>query len=150
MAELIQYHDETIRNGTPSEDTLLNWILDNSTEKERTVPQVAAGQFALALASIHTTVFSTANVIFDLSARPKWISVLPVREEIDHVIKSFGKPGDSSLRTDIWLQKLEKLDSFIVESQRINQPVLHKLTSPPLRANRWDTDQMFCKSIHKG
>lgn len=80
-------------------------------------------QAILTLASIHTTSMAAANILFDLCAHPEWFPVL--REEIENITKELGPigsgPGSGAKE---WLPRLEKLDSFFVESQRINPPIL--------------------------
>ncbi|KAJ3493328.1 hypothetical protein NLG97_g4803 [Lecanicillium saksenae] len=117
-----QQRDSAIKNGEEPEDTLLGWMMDNATETERAIPDMAVRQCVLTLASIHTTAMSVSNLLFDLCTYPEWFSVL--RHEIDEVIKVHGKIGESPLNAKLWLAKLEKMDSLIVESQRVNPPVL--------------------------
>ncbi|OTB02044.1 hypothetical protein M426DRAFT_63005 [Hypoxylon sp. CI-4A] len=105
------------------EAVLLNWMMRNGTEKETMVPEMAARQCVLAVASVHTTAVSITNILFDLCAHPEWFLVL--REEIDHVTQELGNLGArEDVDTKLWLSRLEKLDSFIVESQRLNPVML--------------------------
>ncbi|KAI1127654.1 cytochrome P450 [Nemania abortiva] len=115
-------HVAAIKNGEKAEDTLLGWMIDHGTEKEKSIPEMAARQCVLTLASIHTTSMSVSNLLFDLCAHPEWLPVL--RQEIDDVVELYGKIEESALNHKQWLAKLEKMDSFIVEDQRINPPIL--------------------------
>jgi cytochrome P450 len=107
------------------EDTLLNWMVENGKPWENTVPQMAARLCVLAMASIHTTAATLANVVYELCAHPEWIPVL--QEEIDTIAQDLGKPDDNlaseGSTSKQWCERLEKLDSFIMESQRHN-PVM--------------------------
>lgn len=123
VGELMQKHRDALKNGEEPEDTLLGWMIDNGTEKETELTEMAARQCALTLASIHTTSLGVSNVLFDLCAYPEWILVL--REEIEEVTRTYGRIGEKEGMTSRqWLSKLEKMDSLIVESQRINPPIL--------------------------
>ncbi|KAI1337309.1 cytochrome P450 [Xylariaceae sp. FL0016] len=105
------------------EDTLLNWMIDHGDENENRVASMSHRQIILSLASIHTTSMMVSNMIFDLCAYPEWFPVL--REEISELRDELGPIG-TSCETGVkgWLPRLEKLDSFFVESQRINPPIL--------------------------
>ncbi|KAH6995272.1 cytochrome P450 [Ilyonectria destructans] len=74
-------------------------------------------QLHLAVASIHTTSSSVLHCLFDLAARPEYISEL--RQEAKEVLESCG-----GVYSKQGLLKLEKLDSFMKESQRVSSPDL--------------------------
>ncbi|KAJ2977704.1 hypothetical protein NUW58_g7729 [Xylaria curta] len=105
------------------EITLLNWMLDNSTEEENKIDKIATRLAIQTLASVHTTTTAVSNIIFDLCAHPEWVPVL--REEIKSVTEELGPIGSKpEICPKLWLQRLEKLDSFFVESQRFTPPVI--------------------------
>lgn len=126
-------------HGEPAEDetVLLSWMMENGTERETAIPEMAARQCILAVASVHTTAGNATNIIFDLCAHPEWFPVL--REEIDHVTQELGKLGEKKdVDTRLWLSRLEKLDSFIIESQRLNPVMLvhpQRVAMEPLTLN---------------
>lgn len=129
VGELMKQHQENLEKRVPGQDSLLDWMYGNSTNKEKEVPEMAARQCVLTLASIHTTSLSVANLLFDLCAHPEWIPVLT--EEVEAVVKEYGMIGKNpSVTTKQWLSKLEKMDSFFVESQRLNPPILRTLHPP--------------------
>ncbi|KAK1141313.1 hypothetical protein N8T08_009220 [Aspergillus melleus] len=104
------------------EDTLLNWMLDHGTPSEVDVHEMGARQCVLTLASIHTTASNVSNMLYDLCANPEWFPVL--RGEVLEIAKELGPPGqDPEISAKEWCTRLDKLDSFFVESQRHN-PVL--------------------------
>ncbi|KAI1213723.1 cytochrome P450 [Annulohypoxylon truncatum] len=105
------------------DDTLLNWMMDHGDEKENVPENMSVRQAILTLASIHTTSIAVANILFDLCAWPEWFPIL--REEISQITDELG-PIESGLRCGAkdWLSRLEKLDSFFIESQRFNPPIL--------------------------
>ena len=126
VGDLMKQHQENLKKGVPGQDSLLDWMYDHGTENEREVPEMAARQCVLTLASIHTTSLSIANLLFDLCAHPEWFPVLT--EEVETVAKDYGMVGENpNITTKQWLQKLEKMDSFFVESQRFNPPILRML-----------------------
>ena len=124
----MQSHGGCVQNGIEPEDTLLNWMMENGSTKETKLPEMAGRQCILTLAAIHTTSSTVSNVLFDLCNAPEWIPAL--RQEVEDVTKEFGYLGEKDdIQAKQWLSKLEKMDSFIVESQRFNAPILRKHSS---------------------
>jgi cytochrome P450 len=131
LQPLMERHTDAVRRRSAGEqvdeeDTLLNWMMDHGTEDENRVDKMSTRQAILTLASIHTTSMAATNIIFDLCAHPEWFPVL--REEIDGITAELGPIGstpDSDSKQ--WLTRLEKLDSFFIESQRLNPPILRTL-----------------------
>lgn len=142
IGPLMEKHRDNVRRRAAGEeveedDTLLNWMMDNGDEKENELYTMSARQSILTLASIHTTSMGVANVIFDLCAHPEWFPVL--RGEIEDIEKDLGRLGTrEGIGAKQWLPRLEKLDSFFVESQRHNPPILRKqpLTNLQSRVQR--------------
>ncbi|KAF1994165.1 cytochrome P450 [Amniculicola lignicola CBS 123094] len=128
IGPLMEKHRDVLRRAEKGEeiqedDTLLNWMMDHGNEKENGAFEMANRQSILTLASIHTTSMGVANMMFDLCAHPEWFAVL--REEIETIEKEFGKLGErEDIGTKQWLPRLEKMDSFYIESQRFNPPIL--------------------------
>jgi cytochrome P450 len=108
------------------EDTLLHWLIDNSTPKENNAPAHALRILQLTLASIHSTAAGLSNVVYDLVAHPEWIPGLV--EEIAQVTKELGNFDEITDPAEAhrWLSHLEKLDSFIVEVQRHHPAMLRR------------------------
>jgi cytochrome P450 len=131
IGPLMNKHREVLKanaDGEKSEedDTLLNWMMDNGNEKENLLFEMSNRQSILSLASIHTTSMAVTNMLFDLCAHPEWFSIL--REEIEDIEEELGKLGTrEEIGAKQWLPRLEKMDSFFVESQRVNPPILRKL-----------------------
>ena len=115
--------NEGAEKGGEGEETLFDWMVDHAVGKEGTLEDMAARQFILTLASIHTTATTASHVLFDMIAHPEWIEVL--REEIDSTVREHGEVGEN-MSIKAWLKNLEKMDSFIVESQRMNPAILRK------------------------
>ncbi|KHN93731.1 Cytochrome P450 [Metarhizium album ARSEF 1941] len=118
---MLQREEEAKVGGGLGEGTLFEWMVDHAVGNEGSLEEMAARQCILTLASIHTTATTAANVLFDLMAYPEWVSVL--RDEIDDTLETYGRLGED-IPVKSWLQHLEKMDSLIVESQRLNPPIL--------------------------
>lgn len=131
VGDITREHQDAVAKGDKTEDTLLAWMIDHGKENERKIPEMAARQCVLTLASIHTTSMSISNLLFDLCSHPQWFEVM--REEIEQVIAKYGKIGESSLGPKQWLTKLDKMDSLIVECQRMTPPILRKFTNKHTR-----------------
>ena len=130
LKPVIEQHRECVRrreNGEQVEedDTLLHWMMDHGNEKENTLLELSIRQCLMTLASIHTTSNGLSHLFFDLCANQEYVPEL--RAEIFEVEKELGRLGE---RPDVpvkaWLPRLEKLDSFFVESQRFNPAILSK------------------------
>lgn len=133
------------------EHTLLSWMMDNGTDTETMVPEMTARQFILGLASIHTTSSNITNILLDLCANPEWFPIL--REEISQVTRENGRLGErEGMSTTQWLAKLEKLDSFFIETQRFNPAMLgayiHKLPKCTLLNRNCSTSSESCHGAY--
>jgi len=122
VRQFMQKREEDAKKGeSTGEGTLFEWMVDNAVGNEGSLGEMAARQCILTLASIHTTATTVANTLFDIIEHPEWIAVL--REEIDETIGKYGEVGQG-MPIKLWLQHLEKMDSFILESQRFNPAIL--------------------------
>ncbi|KAJ8130147.1 hypothetical protein O1611_g3484 [Lasiodiplodia mahajangana] len=101
------------------EDSMLNWVLDNADE-DAIATNLAQIVLVMFVPAAHTTAMAISNVLFDLCAHPKWAGEL--RDEIVSVNKEFGLIGEK-LPVKEWTSKLDILDSFFNESQRMSQPI---------------------------
>ncbi|KAL8761588.1 MAG: hypothetical protein Q9184_002296 [Pyrenodesmia sp. 2 TL-2023] len=77
---------------------------------------------------------AATHVMFDLCAQPEYIE--PLREEVEAAIKEDGGWKKATLN------KMQKLDSFLKESQRVTPPSLHGFHLP--RGTRFS---MSCAEI---
>ncbi|TGO61973.1 hypothetical protein BCON_0023g00310 [Botryotinia convoluta] len=132
IAPIIEKHKKLPAGRRPDktqteEDSLLTWMVDNATDVENQSDQMASRQLILTLASIHTTSMAVSHALFDLCAHPEFFE--PLREEIERVLA-----GSQTLEVK-HMQDLQMLDSFLVESQRFNPPILlspQRLVMEPL------------------
>ncbi|GAB1309808.1 hypothetical protein MFIFM68171_00018 [Madurella fahalii] len=126
-AELVAPILERWRTGqSTAEDkqTLVHWMLEHAKEDEKTPMEMAFRVNATILASVHTSGLTLTSILFDLCSHPEYFDIL--REEIAEVMNELGPMGEAGPETlqRQWLPKLEKMDSFIAESLRMNHPVL--------------------------
>lgn len=101
------------------------WMMDvaGKGSKEQTDPKdLALKQLFLSLAALHTTSTHLLQAVYDLCANPEYVQEL--KKEIKDVL------GD-----DVWGSwnnakslKLQKMDSFLKESQRVNHPGMCKFS----------------------
>jgi cytochrome P450 len=120
LTPLIEKHREKSSTGNDEIGSLLDWMLDNAAGDEAAPTEMTSRQLILTLASIHTTALAITHALFDLCAHPEYLE--PLRQEIEEVTKDY--PGVDFLHQG--LPQLEKLDSFLAESQRFHPPVLSK------------------------
>ncbi|KAL8897718.1 MAG: hypothetical protein Q9207_007070 [Kuettlingeria erythrocarpa] len=95
---------------------LLQWMMDAANEDEGQPRKLAHRQLLLTLAAIHTSTMAATHVMFDLCAQPEYIE--PLREEVEAAIREDGGWRKATLN------KMQKLDSFLKESQRFTPPSL--------------------------
>lgn len=96
-------------------------MLGAAAGEERDDHFIALIQLKLSFAAIHTSAAAPTQLLYDLCAMPEWIPIL--REEIRQVRESTENFNGKGA-----LAKLEKLDSFMKESQRFNPLLLSTLT----------------------
>lgn len=100
--------------------TLMDWMIENGNEKENRSDKMAARQLVLTLASIHTTATAVSHALFDLCAHPELLE--PLQKELEACLQ--GQKVEVNGQEH--LSRLHLLDSFLVESQRHNPPILRE------------------------
>lgn len=109
----------------PSVSTLLEWmVLNASSEAEADPKKLAPRQLILTMAAIHTSVMTVFFALFDLLKYPEYLE--PLRGEILALIKDDGDDGIQNLSKHD-LNQLEKMDSFLAESQRFHPTIMGML-----------------------
>jgi len=106
--------------------SFVSWLLKYTPTADRANYSVLSqNQLSVSFAAIHTTAMATTHAVYDLIANPEFIPEL--REEIEHVIACDGyesrNDGTKRLKKSSF-PKLQKLDSFMKESQRFSPPSL--------------------------
>ncbi|GFP59001.1 hypothetical protein ACSS6W_011088 [Trichoderma asperelloides] len=97
-------------------DDVLQWTMDMANDKELEENNLAERILTLSLAAIHTTALTMAQALFDLCAHPENIDTL--REELTDVLDTEGEWNKKGI------DRLNKLDSLLKESQRFNSVFL--------------------------
>lgn len=100
----------------------IQWLIAAAGARKKTSLELADEQLFLSIASIHSTSASTLSTLFDLADHRKYYE--EILEEIRAVQKKYGTKW-----TKQSLSKLEKLDSFMKESQRVHPIGMGKLSN---------------------
>ncbi|KAI0972981.1 cytochrome P450 [Xylaria arbuscula] len=94
---------------------MLQWLADSARGSDRNPDVLAHNMLFMALASVHTSSATLIHVLFDLCANPEFMEQL--RQDVQQAV-------DESGWTLAGIAKMKKVDSFMKESQRMNQAVL--------------------------
>lgn len=136
VAPVIARHEEAVRSRSQGmeieeENTMMNWMLDNEEDQNYVLANMAKLVLIILVPAAHTSAMAISNMLFDLCAHPEWDAKL--RKEICDVTDELGKVGE---RTPVkeWNTRLELLDSFFMESQRLSQPLSSKPTALSFKA----------------
>jgi len=85
--------------------------LEIAKGEERTTPKLTLRILSANMAAIHTSSMTFTQALFDLTMHPEYL--LPLREEAERVVSEEGW-------TKAALNNMVKIDSFLRESQRLN------------------------------
>ncbi|KAI3390348.1 hypothetical protein diail_10007 [Diaporthe ilicicola] len=96
---------------------MMQWMVDSARGSDRNPDVLSHNMLFLSLAAVHTSAATTIHALFDLCANPEYIE--PIRDEVRSAL---AKSGDKWTLSAI--AGMKKLDSFMKESQRLNQAVL--------------------------
>ena len=93
------------------------WLIAAAGARTKTVQEIADEQLFLSIVSIHLTTASTVSILHDLADH---------RKNYDEIVHEIQKvQSEHAFKwTKESLAKLEILDSFMKESQRVHPPVL--------------------------
>jgi ent-kaurene oxidase len=108
----------------------LQWMLESAQGAEAEEEFIASIQLKLSFAAIHTSAAAPTQILYDLCARPEYIT--PLRHEIEKVLVEHGAMNKQALL------KLVKMDSFMKESQRFNPLLLSTSISVFIGAEHTD------------
>ncbi|EMR85764.1 putative cytochrome p450 protein [Botrytis cinerea BcDW1] len=100
---------------------VLQWMMDLANEEEWQAENLATRYVFSVIGSLYTVSAGIVDCLYDLIERPEYLAML--REEAEKVLQEDRgwKKGTPT--------KLEKLDSFMKESQRVNAPSPSKYSS---------------------
>ncbi|KAL1853614.1 hypothetical protein Daus18300_011737 [Diaporthe australafricana] len=106
---------EEAKSQTPVD--MMQWMVDSARGSDRNPDVLSHNMLFLSLAAVHTSSATTIHVLFDLCAHPEYIQ--PIRDEVQEAVAKSGGKWTLSV-----IASMKKLDSFMKESQRLNQAVL--------------------------
>lgn len=92
---------------------VLSWLIDSARGRDRNASTMSHVMVILALASVHTVLLRIINVLYDLTAHPEVLCEL--QNEIESVSRTWK---------DRPYERLQKLDSVLIESQRMSPPTI--------------------------
>ncbi|KAH8690472.1 cytochrome P450 [Talaromyces proteolyticus] len=109
LAEEDQIKEKGLQNTKPVDS--LQWVIDAApSAQERDPERLMYRLLHLNVSAVHTTSVTFLNCMFDLASHPEIITEL--REEIEAALDTYGWSARG-------LSQLRKLDSFMLESQRL-------------------------------
>ena len=93
---------------------VIQWMMDLANEKELPPENLATRYVYTIIGSMHTVTSAIKDKLYDICARPEYVD--PLREELGHVLKEDRgwQKGTAA--------KMQRLDSFMKEVQRLNPP----------------------------
>jgi cytochrome P450 len=103
---------------------MLMWLMSEAKGEERSPESLARLLIGINFAAIHTTSLACTNLLYHLLSNPGYIE--PLRHDVETAVAEEGW-------TKAGMDKMNKLDSFLRESQRLSGPVLLSLTRVALR-----------------
>ncbi|KAL8840020.1 MAG: hypothetical protein Q9170_001504 [Blastenia crenularia] len=112
-------------DGTGHSDGI-QWLIAAAGARKKSALELADEQLFLSIASIHSTSASVLSILHDLADHQTDCD--EIIQEIQSVRKDFGSPWSKSS-----LAKLERLDSFMKESQRVHPIGLVTVTRSAVR-----------------
>ncbi|KAI0866439.1 cytochrome P450 [Xylaria cubensis] len=123
---IIARHNEVLKKraqgiAVEEEECMINWILNNADDQMQYVlDHMHIIMLVILVPAAHTTAMAISNILFDLCIYPEWAPKL--RAEVQATIDELGPIGQGTPVKD-WVARLEILDSFFNESQRLSQPI---------------------------
>lgn len=103
------------KGGSEKPIDMVQWMVESASGNDRDPGVLSHNMLFLSLAAVHTSSATTIHALFDLCANPEYIE--PIREEIASEVAKHGWTLSA-------IANMKRLDSFIKESQRLNQAVL--------------------------
>lgn len=115
------------------EDNMVAWMLDNAPDKQYVLDHLPILILIILVPAAHTTAMGISNLLFHLCEYPEWDAKL--LQEINDVNRELGPIGERLPAKD-WVMKLDLLDSFFNESQRLSQPLSSKSESARISTSK--------------
>lgn len=112
IRERLEQEERFGSNWPDRPNDLVSWLLDTCTEsKHRSIDDLTMRVLTVNFAAIHTTSMAATQALFDLAIHPEY--VMELRQEVKQALAELGW-------TKAALQRMHKVDSFLKESQRLN------------------------------
>lgn len=99
-------------------DYIKEWVAQRHPEWAADLDQQVDFTFTLSMAALHTSEMTTTHLLLDLASHPNFVEEL--REEMVTALAETGGEMNNS-----YIHKLQKLDGFMKESQRLNPLTLY-------------------------
>ncbi|KAG9258879.1 cytochrome P450 [Emericellopsis atlantica] len=94
-------------------DDMLQWLMNSQAKfGAKNDKELAKNQLGISFAAIHTTTLTTLNAFYNLAADPSLVPML--REDVQQALAE-----TDGVFTNIALQNMKKLDSFLKETLRV-------------------------------
>jgi len=90
---------------------LISWLLDEASERERSLRNLFLRLMTINFGAINTTSMTFTHALYHLAAMPHYIR--PMREEVEAIVAEEGWTKNA-------IGKMYKIDSFFKETQRFN------------------------------
>ncbi|KAG0704373.1 cytochrome P450 [Suillus ampliporus] len=131
MALLEPIVQERLRNREQPKDDrsdepndMISWLIEVSDKEHRNLQSICLRILVLNFAALHTSAQSFTHALFHLATYPQYST--PLREEVSAVINQEGW-------TKTAMTKLDKMDSFLKESQRLSSTTLFPIMRKAMR-----------------
>ncbi|KAI0143727.1 cytochrome P450 [Xylariaceae sp. FL1272] len=125
VRQLLRQREEKLRNTTSddgTEETLFEWMITHAVGTEGSEMEMGARQCNYSDPCQYSHYCNNCHQrLCEFVFHPEWLPTLT--NEINETLTAYGEP-ETKISTKAWLQKLEKMDSFIVESQRLKPLIL--------------------------
>ncbi|KAG2154646.1 cytochrome P450 [Suillus clintonianus] len=109
-------------NAQPND--MISWLIDVSDKEHRNLRSICLRILVLNFAALHTSAQSFTHALLNLATYPQYCT--PLREEASAVINQDGWTKDA-------MKKLNKMDSFLKESQRFSGTTLFPMMRKAMR-----------------
>jgi cytochrome P450 len=107
-------------------DYIKQWVAQRHPEWAADLDQQVDFTFTLSMAALHTSEMTTTHLLLDLAAHPQFADEL--RAEIKEALEQTGGEMNNS-----YIHKLQKLDSFMMESKRLSPLTLYSFQRLAMR-----------------
>jgi len=107
--------EEFGENWEDKPNDMLMWLMSEAKGVERTLQGIARRLLVVNFAAIHTSSGAFTNVLYRLLSNPEYVE--PLRHEVETVVAEEGW-------TKAAMDKMHKIDSFLRETQRLDDIVL--------------------------